>query len=80
MTKLQRLWWGVKASVKAWSRIWLNPVRWTRFWVQRGSAAWCGRFVIVHAPVNVSVVFGRGTQGLWLYRWRERGHDTIRMG
>lgn len=47
-------------------------------WLERGQAHWCGQFWIIHAPVRLSKAMGRGTSGLWLYRWTERGHDTIR--
>ena len=52
-----------------WSRFW-----WTGFvpWRQTGYASWCGHFVIWHAPRHLSVLMGRGTLGLELYRKTER--------
>lgn len=48
------------------------------FWVERGETHWCGRYVILHYPRHLSQAFGRGTSGLWVFRWTERGHAAIR--
>lgn len=62
-------WWNAKAFLKQWGM----PGDWLLPRISRGSASWCGRYLIIHAPRNVSLVMGRGTQGLELYRWLEHG-------
>lgn len=46
--------------------------------ISSGYADWCGRFVIVHAPVAVSQLRGRGTSGIEWFRWTERGSELIK--
>lgn len=46
--------------------------------VERGQAHWCGQFVVIHAPRNLSRFMGHGEAGLWLYRWTERGSEIIK--
>lgn len=53
---------------------WLNPLRWLLPRVSKGQAAWCGRYLIIHAPINWSLLMGRGTLGLELFRRVERKH------
>jgi len=49
-----------------------NPLRWIVPRIVTGHASWCGRYMIIYAPINISLVMERGTQGLEWFRYLER--------
>lgn len=45
--------------------------------ISSGSASWCGKITIIHAPPRMSQFFGCGTIGLEWFRWAEKAPCTL---